>query len=305
MLFITPNSLFSKNWNSVKIKSKLFVPKVIRFINKYLYKIGLIGAIMNRYDNSVTFYSASKDKKLYKDYSKKSKFINFGSGGFSHPLWINYDFPGQSDYYKMLQGKKEIDFHPINLCIDDLKIHYEDNSCDLIYCSHTLEHLEEEKALNFLKECQRILKPNSIMRVALPNTENNFYYAKIIYDQEKIPRKVKDEVILDCAKKLLSETENLPNDEVIKKVIEANFSIQNFIEILRKENNLPFKFIEENPERHITYYSHEKLIDISKKLNFKFYTPLYKGSSLADPFKNLEVFDTTEPQWSIYGEFIK
>ena len=67
---------------------------------------------------------------------------------------------------------------------------------------------------------------------------------------------------------------------------------------------MPFKFIEENPERHITYYSHEKLIDISKKLNFKFYTPLYKGSSLADPFKNLEVFDTTEPSvvnlWRIY-----
>ena len=39
--------------------------------------------------------------------------------------------------------------------------------------------------------------------------ENNFYYAKIIYDQEKIPQKVKDEVILDCANKLFSETENL------------------------------------------------------------------------------------------------
>ncbi len=305
MILISPNSSFSKNWNSIKIKSKFFVPETIRFINKYLYKIGFVGAILNRYDNSITLYSASKDKKLYKNYPKNSKFINFGSGGFNHPLWINYDFPGQSSYYKKLQGKEEIDFYPINLCIDNLKVPFEDNSCDLIYCSHTLEHLEEEKGLNFLRECQRILKPNAIMRIALPSTENNFYYAKLIYNQEKISQKIKDEVILDCANKLFSETENLHNELVIKKVIESDFSIKNFIEIIRKENNLSLKFKDESPERHITYYSHEKLIDISKKLNFQFYTPLYKGSSFAEPFKNLEVFDTTEPQWSIYGEFIK
>ena len=304
MLFITPNSLFSKNWSSVKIKSKLFVPKVIRFINKYLYKIGFIGAILNRYDNSVTIYSASKDKKLYKEYSKNSKFINFGSGAFSHPLWINYDYPGQSDYYKNLQGKEKIDFYPINLCSEDLKIPFEDNSCDLIYCSHTLEHLEEEKGLNFLKECQRILKPKAIMRVALPNTENNFYYAKEIFNQDKIPQTIKDEMILDCAKKVLSETESLPNNLIIKKVIESQFSISDFVNIISKEKKISLKFKQENPERHITYYSHDKLIDISKKFNFKFYAPLYKGSSFAEPFKNLDVFDTTEPQWSIYGEFV-
>ena len=108
------------------------------------------------------------------------------------------------------------------------------------------------------------------MRVALPSTENNFYYAKLIYNQEKISQKIKNEVILDCANKLFSETENLPNEFVIKKVIESNFSIQNFIEILAKENNLSLKFREESPERHITYYSHEKLIDIQKNLIFNF-----------------------------------
>ncbi len=305
MIFISPNSSFSKNWNSIKIKSKFFVPETIRFINKYLYKIGFIGAILNRYDNSITLYSASKDKKLYKSYPKKSKFINFGSGGFNHPLWINYDFPGQTDYYKKLQGKEKNDFYPINLCTDNLKVPFEDNSCDLIYCSHTLEHLEEEKGLNFLRECQRILKPNAIMRIALPNTENNFYYAKEIYNQEKVPQKVKEEVILDCAKKLFSDTENLPKNLVIETAIESNFSIENFLKILKTKNNLSLKFKEENPERHITHYSHAKLISISKKLNFQFYTPLYKGSSFAEPFINIEVFDTTEPQWSIYGEFIK
>jgi hypothetical protein len=143
------------------------------------------------------------------------------------------------------------------------------------------------------------------MRIALPNTENNFYYAKEIYNQEKVPQKIKEEIILDCVKKLFSDTENLPKNLVIEAVIESNFSVVNFLKTLKIKNNLSLKFKHENPERHITYYSHAKLISISKKLNFQFYTLLYKGSSFAEPFKNREVFDTTEPQWSIYGEFIK
>ena len=71
------------------------------------------------------------------------------------------------------------------------------------------------------------------------------------------------------------------------------------------EYKLSKKFIKEQPQRHITYYSHEKMLKISNDLGFKFYAPLYKGSSFAEPFKNLEVFDTTEPQWSIYGELVK
>ena len=305
MFFITPSSYFSNSLNSVKIRSRSLYPKIARFINKYLYRLGLIGAICNRYDNTITLYSAKKDKKFYKNYSNKAKFLNFGSGAFNHYFWTNYDLPGQADFYKKLQGDEKIDFNALDLCSENLKLPLEEDSCDLIYCSHTLEHLEEHKGKIFLKECHRILKTNGVMRLALPNTDNNFYHAKLIYNQTHIPIEVKNEAIIDCASKVLSEIENLSKDVVIKKVIDTNFSISKFVQEMSDEYKLSKKFIKEQPQRHITYYSHEKMLKISNDLGFKFYAPLYKGSSFAEPFKNLEVFDTTEPQWSIYGELVK
>ena len=75
--FLIPNSDIVDKLKSFKIRSKLSIPKTVRLINKYLYKYFLIGAILNRYDNSISFYSAKNDNLLYKDYSKNSVFVNF------------------------------------------------------------------------------------------------------------------------------------------------------------------------------------------------------------------------------------
>ena len=120
--------------------------------------MGVFGIAINRYENTVCFYSAAGDKKLYKNFAKDSVFCNFGSGAFSHSSWKNYDFPAITKKYKAIQGKENIDFFSINLCQENLKIPLDTSSVDLIYCSHTIEHLEEAKAINFLKECSRILK---------------------------------------------------------------------------------------------------------------------------------------------------
>ena len=303
--FLLPNSDTKDKLKYIKIRSKLFIPKIIRFINKYFYKFNLFGAIFNRYDNSVSFYSAKKDKSLYKDYEEDSVFVNFGSGAFSHSKWINFDLPGQSEYYKKILGSENIDFKPIDLCVDNLQIPLKDNSCDLIYCSHTLEHIEEKNGLHFIKECKRILKKNAIMRIALPNTDNNFLICKIVFNQKEIPNEIKNKIILKAAYEVLSESENLKDEILIEEVIKSNFITSVFVDNILKNFNNIGKFKINNPGRHITYYSHYKLSNISEQLGFSYYIPMYKGSTLAEPFKNSEVFDTTEPQWSIYGEFIK
>lgn len=48
---------------------------------------------------------------------------------------------------------------------------FPDNSIDAINCSHMLEHLTREEGLKFLKECNRVLKPDGIIRIAVPNAE--------------------------------------------------------------------------------------------------------------------------------------
>lgn len=49
---------------------------------------------------------------------------------------------------------------------------FADKSFDVAYSSHFLEHLTPQKALYILKEIKRILKPNGIVRLVVPDLEN-------------------------------------------------------------------------------------------------------------------------------------
>jgi predicted SAM-dependent methyltransferase len=48
---------------------------------------------------------------------------------------------------------------------------FEDNSVDLIYNCHVLEHFERNKYKNSLKEWFRVLKPNGTLRTLVPDYE--------------------------------------------------------------------------------------------------------------------------------------
>ena len=65
------------------------------------------------------------------------------------------------------------------------------------------------------------------------------------------------------------------------------------------------KFDGSNPDRHITFWDYKKLIDLTDSLEFSSCIPVYQGSSVAAPFTNINVFDTTEPHISFYVEIVK
>jgi SAM-dependent methyltransferase len=44
-----------------------------------------------------------------------------------------------------------------------------DNTVDVVYSSHMVEHLDRRQAIEFLKEALRVLKPGGIVRLALPD----------------------------------------------------------------------------------------------------------------------------------------
>jgi predicted SAM-dependent methyltransferase len=48
---------------------------------------------------------------------------------------------------------------------------FEDNSVDLIYCCHALEYFDRIGAMGALKEWNRILRPDGILRLAVPDFE--------------------------------------------------------------------------------------------------------------------------------------
>ena len=48
---------------------------------------------------------------------------------------------------------------------------YADGSAAYVYSSHLIEHLSRSQALDFVRECRRVLRPDGIMRVATPDLE--------------------------------------------------------------------------------------------------------------------------------------
>lgn len=49
---------------------------------------------------------------------------------------------------------------------------FQDNTFDVVYHSQFIEHLPEDKASVFMRECYRILKPNGVLRVVTPDLQN-------------------------------------------------------------------------------------------------------------------------------------
>jgi predicted SAM-dependent methyltransferase len=85
------------------------------------------------------------------------KLLNLGCGPRFHEAWIN------------------LDFHSVHPCVKQhnlLKgIPYPDDTFDVIYHSHVLEHFTKKQAQIFMKECFRALKPGGIIRVIVPDLE--------------------------------------------------------------------------------------------------------------------------------------
>lgn len=85
------------------------------------------------------------------------KLVNLGCGNRYHKDWINLDFKSKNE----------------NVIEYDLntKLPFEDSSVDVVYTSHVLEHFSKCFAPKFLQECYRVLKPNGIIRVVVPDLE--------------------------------------------------------------------------------------------------------------------------------------
>ena len=90
---------------------------------------------------------------------KSMKYLNLGCGDYfsNEKEWVNLDFASPHKgviEHNLLQG-----------------IPFEDNTFDLVYHSHVLEHFSKEDGETLISECFRVLKPNGVLRIAIPDLE--------------------------------------------------------------------------------------------------------------------------------------
>ncbi len=167
---------------------------------------------------------------------KKNKFLNLGCGNRYHKDWINLDFHSSNqdvDEYNLLNG-----------------IPYSDNTFDVVYHSHLLEHFSKSDALRFINECYRVLKPNGIIRIAVPDLEiivkNYLKYLELASLGNRIAESNYDWIMLEmydqCVrnhgggemKKYLKQ-KNIPNKEFIRE------RIGYFFDIMTNQNDIESK----------------------------------------------------------------
>ncbi len=52
---------------------------------------------------------------------------------------------------------------------DIINLSYDNNTVDLIYTSHVLEYFDRQEAKFIIEEWRRVLKPNGVLRIAVPD----------------------------------------------------------------------------------------------------------------------------------------
>jgi len=87
-------------------------------------------------------------------------FLNLACGDFylASPDWTNLDW-----YPHSKSVTKANLLRPLP---------YQNDSFDVIYTSHFIEHIPKAQVFDFFLECHRVLKPEGIIRIVVPDFEN-------------------------------------------------------------------------------------------------------------------------------------
>lgn len=84
-------------------------------------------------------------------------YLNLGCGSRYHRAWVNVDLAATDP----------------SIISHDLRrrLPFADDSCDVVYRSHVLEHFQQADGARFLRECFRVCKPGGVIRVVVPDLE--------------------------------------------------------------------------------------------------------------------------------------
>jgi hypothetical protein len=269
-------------------------------------------------------YGIALYKRLYSPESlEKKRFYNIGAGKFYHPYWTNVDHI--SEYYKGWEKYTRMGINYDLFSLEPLPI--ENNVAEIIYSSHTIEHINNESALYMFKEAFRVLKPKGIIRITAPdidlhyraykNNDLDFFYFKDIYEK---PVEYKKVFLNSPLNKCSAEQLFLSRFAVAASVIHVDgnsnpISDAEFINIfnsMKYEDALDYctsrctvEIQKKYPGNHMNWWNKQKTAKMLKEAGFNLVMESGYGQSQAAVLRNLLFFDKSHPTLSFYIEAIK
>ena len=227
----------------------------------------------------------------------KKNYLNIGSGPFwRHPKVIGLDYdPKISEISFDLNNKSNLPFH--------------NDRFNGVYTSHCLEHLQEKQVLWILKEVYRVLTPNGILRITVPDiltyldaydSKNASYFdwsrGKYTYRFDSWLR-----LIVRCFAEAIVDFYS--DDELIKKY-KTKKSREHFLNYFSnkvdKINDKRFLL----PGSHKSWWSGQKMKKVLISLGFRSVKIMEQKKSRCKLFEE-KIFNNNTPSMSFYIEGIK
>ena len=288
------------------------------FIQKTLNSMGYeIRKLPNKKENDLY-------RNLYTQDSLNNKcFYNIGAGGFTHPFWTNVDF--DSAWYEINRAKTMSGIQYDLFSLEPLPI--DSDSAEVVYSSHTVEHINNTAAQNMFNEASRILKPNGFLRISTPNIdleyraykENDracFYWI----DTYSIPKNWQmgkynkpfnaasiEQIFLEH---FATSVSTLHSDGAPVRIDDEEFNA--LFKRMKYEDafdycctKCPVEIQKKYPGNHINWWNFKKMSAMLSKAGFtKVFLSGY-GQSFCPILRDDSLFDNTHPKISLYVEAIK
>jgi len=257
--------------------------------------------------------------KSYSDLADAKKhFFNLGAGNWEHPCWTNIDLEPQTAEFALIQSP--CIYHDF---VNEKSLPISSNSVEAFYCSHVIEHITNDANKNLFKEVFRCLKSGGVFRIvtgpcadldwnAILRKDKHWWY---FYDEPEFiktvlnsstPMTLYDKWLYHIAttKSVFSNTKSnikLTSSEVealIYNNLDRKEDLFNFL-----TNDIPFDIL--SPGNHICWWNFEKLKSFLEDSGFKTVIRSGFGQSNSYYMRDLNYFDLTYPQISLYVEAIK
>ena len=258
------------------------------------------------YNNARNIYWSIRNKNLIyilrkliikKNYQKNKFYLNIGGFIFLKRNWRVLEYISES--YPI--SKYLIDYD-VNLLLNQ-KLPLSSEHVDLIYTSHTLEHLLEDSVSYNIREQYRILKKNGVLRIVVPDID-------ILWGACK----KKDFRILNYFGKKKEQTipeyflSTFSIKKVNKNILENDFDNLEKLEFLIKYETKQIEDLNRHDfSTHICWFNFEKIRNILIKNGFEDQN-IRKCSYLKSKEKEMrdsQFFDNTNPEISLFVECVK
>jgi predicted SAM-dependent methyltransferase len=250
---------------------------------------------------------------------EQRRFYNVGAGSFRHPAWTNVDHP--SAWYQQAQ-RNGMDLTWDALAIEPLPI--ESGTAEVLYTSHTIEHITDAAAVNLFREANRVLKPGGIFRLTMPDIDlghaawrrNDRHYFDWIerYSNPAQAARIASRIPMNQASTsqvflwhFASAASTLHVDGAPERIDDQ--ALQRIFDTHPYEQALdactakcPVEVQKRHPGNHINWWNAEKLSRLLIDAGFREVRRSGYCQSQCPILRNVVYFDNTRPSVSLYME---